>query len=407
MTALKLATAGESHGFSLLAVLEGIPSGLAVDPESINSQLARLHSTYNLSDDSYIHSEEDEVVILSGVRSGETLGIPIALQIENRHAGLAQTVLIHSLEKRIMGTWSTPRPGYADLAGAIKYGYRDLRYVDERANPRETVIRVAAGTIARRLLLHFGMEIFSHIVAIGKEKVRSVSQDLDEVRSLAEVSSIQCADPEAANRMILALEEARRHGETLGGVFEVICKGVPIGLGSYSQWDERIDSKIAEAVMSIPGIRGFEIGDGFQSSEKSAYTAHDPLYIKKSRKKLEPDIVYRCSNHAGGIEGGVTNGSPVIIRCGLAPFPSPMKPMPSVNLQTLRPDQPPKTFGEICTIWPMSVVAESMVAYVIADCFLKKFGGDSLDEIKENFDAFQERLPFIVKSEPPIEEDEF
>ena len=265
MATLKLITAGESHGFSLLALLDGIPAGLAVDPETINEQLARLHSTYILGDENPILTEEDEVAILSGVRSGETLGIPIALQIENRHAGLTQTVLLHTLEKRVMGAWSTPRPGYADLAGAIKYGYRDLRYVDERASARETAIRVAAGAIARRLLFHFGIDLFSHVLAIGKEEVHALPADIEEIRNLAEVSSIHCADPEAANRIILALEAARREGETLGGQFEVICTGLPVGLGSYSQWDKRMDSRIGQALMSIPGIRGVELGDGFKS----------------------------------------------------------------------------------------------------------------------------------------------
>ncbi|MBN1552468.1 chorismate synthase [bacterium] len=401
MTAVRLVTAGESHGFSLLAILEGIPSGLAVEPETINVQLARLHSAYNLSDESFVYSEEDEVSILSGIRSGETLGIPIVLQIENRHAGLAQTVLLHSIEKRVMGAWSTPRPGYADLAGAIKYGYRDLRYVEERAGARETVIRVAAGTIARRLLLHFGIDVFSHVIRIGKEEVGIIIKDMDELRSLAEVSSVKCVDPEAANRMILALEAARRTGDTLGGIFEIICTGSPIGLGSYSQWDKRIDARIAHAMMSIPGVRGVEFGDGFKSVSKSSYGAHDPLYIKKTKKRDQPNIVYRCTNHAGGIEGGITNGSPITLRCAMAPVPSPMKPMPSVNLQTMRPDQPPQTFGEICAVGPMSVVAESMLSIILADCIVEKFGGDSLDEMLENFEAYKERLPFSVLSETP------
>ncbi len=403
MSAVRLVTAGESHGFSLLAFLEGIPSGLAIDPETINTQLARLHTSYNLGDESYIRSEEDEVAILSGVRSGETLGIPITLQIENRHAGLAQTVLLHSYQKRVMGTWSTPRPGYADLAAAIKFGYRDLRYVDERAGARETAIRVAAGTIAQRFLMHFGIQIFSHVISIGKETVQTVPDDLDELRSLAEISSIHCADPDAANQMILTLEAARRDGDTLGGVFEVIAENVPIGLGSYSQWDKRIDAAISCAMMSIPGVRGVEFGNGFKSAAQSAFSAHDALYVKKSRDRNKPHVIYRSTNNAGGIENGVTNGSPIIIRCALAPAPSPMKPMPSVNLQTLHPDQPPQTFGEICTVGPMSVVSESMLALVLTDFLLEKFGGDSLDEVKENFEAFKERLPFLIQPFPPDE----
>ncbi len=401
MDRLRFRTAGESHGFSLLAFIEGIPSGLALDPETINEQLSRLHSTYNFADDVSIHSEEDEASILSGVRSGETLGIPIVLQIENRHAGLTQTVLLHTFEKRVMGAWSTPRPGYADLAGGIKYGYRDLRYVDERAGARETVIRVAAGAIAKRLLLHFNVQIFSHIIAIGREEAENIPRDIEEIRNLAEVSSIRCADPDAANRMILALESARRDGETLGGVFELICTGVPVGIGSYSQWDDRINAKFAYALMSIPGVRGVEFGDGFKSAGVSSYAAHDPIYIQKRKNKLERDIVYRCTNHAGGIEDGVTNGSPIRIRCALAPVPCPMKPMPSVNLQTMRPDQPPQTFGEICNVGAMSVVGESMLALMLADVLLLKFGGDALDEVKENFEAYLERLPFYVRPEPP------
>ncbi len=403
MAGVTLKTAGESHGFSLLAFLEGIPSGLLVDPETINGQLLRLLSTYSLADNTSGANIEDEVTILSGVRSGETLGVPIVLQIENRHAGLAQTVLLHSMEKRVVGAWSTPRPGHADLAGAIKFGYRDLRYVDERAGARETTVRVAAGTIARRLLLHFGIEIFSHIVAIGREEIGVQPGDMDELRNRAEISSINCADPEAANRMILALEAARREGETLGGIFETIATGIPIGLGSYAQWDARVDSQIARSMMSIPGVRGVEIGDGFRSAPMHSLDAHDPLYVKRYRSTRQPDVVYRCSNHAGGMEEGVTNGSPVVVRCGLAPVPSPMKPMPSVNLQTMYPDQPPQTFGEICSVGPMSVVGESMLAIVLANNFMNKFGGDSLDELRENFDAYKERLPFIVSPDPPAD----
>ncbi len=401
MGGLRLVSAGESHGFSLISVIDGIPAGLAVDPETINEQLSRLHSSYNLADETSIHLEDDEVAILSGVRSGETLGIPITLQIENRHAGLAQTVLLHTYEKRVMGAWSTPRPGHADLAGAIKFGYRDLRYVDERAGARETAIRVAAGAIARRLLLHFNIRIFSHVITIGRESVTNLPNDYEEIRQFAEVSSIRCADSEAANRMILALEAARREGETLGGVFEVIAVGIPIGLGGYGQWDERLESLIAAALMSFPGIRGVEIGDGFRSVNQSSYDAHDPLYVKRSKDKKQPDIIYRSTNHAGGIENGISNGSPISIRCAIPPVPSPMKPLPSVNLQTLRPDQPPQTFGEICTVLQLGVVAEAMLAIVIADQFLRKFGGDSLDEVKDNYSSHLERMPFQILPHPP------
>jgi chorismate synthase len=401
MGVMRLQTAGESHGFSLLAILEGIPSGLMVDPETINIQLARLHSRYNLADEQVILSQEDEVSILSGVRSGETMGVPITLQIENRYTGLAQTMMLHSMDKRVMGAWSTPRPGFADLAGAIKYGYRDLRYVDERAGARETAIRVAAGTIAQRFLFHFGIDIFSHIIAIGPAEIGHIPSDLDELRRRVEISTVRCADPEAANTMNLALEGARRDGETLGGIFEVIVTGVPVGLGSYNQWDERIDARLSMALMSLPGARGVEIGSGFRAASQSSGNAHDALYVKRTRGKKNRDIVYRISNNSGGIEGGVTNGSPIIMRVCLAPNPSPMKPMPSVNLQTMYPDHPPQTFGEVCAVGPMSVVGEAMTALIVADTMLMKFGGDSIDEVKENFEAYQERLPFIVSPDPP------
>ena len=309
--------------------------------------------------------------------------------------------MLHSMDKRVMGAWSTPRPGYADLAGAIKYGYRDLRYVDERAGARETAIRVAAGTITRRLLLHFGIDIFSHILAIGSAEIGHIPSDLEEVKRRAEISAVRCADPEAANNMNLILEGARRDGETLGGIFEVVVTGVPIGLGSYNQWFTRIDAQLSMALMSLPGSRGVEIGSGFRSASQVSNSAHDPLFVHKTRSRSERDIVYRNSNNSGGIEGGVTNGSAIIMRVVIAPNPSPMKPMPSVNLQTMHPDQPPQTFGEICTVGPMSVVGESMVALVLADNLMAKFGGDSIDEVKENFAAYQERLPFIVAGDPP------
>lgn len=406
MNIIRLRTAGESHGFSMLAILEGIPSGLLVDPETINLQMARLHSKFNLSNEQAILSEDDEVSILSGIRSGETLGVPITLQIENRQAGLVRTVMLHSMDKRVMGAWSTPRPGFADLAGAIKYGYRDIRYVDERASARETAIRVAAGTIARRFLLHFGIDVFSHIIAIGPAEIGNIPADLEELKRRAEISVVRCADPEAASNMNLALEGARRDGDTLGGIFELVVTGVPVGLGSYNQWFTRIDAQLCMALMSVPGARGVEIGSGFRAASQISSDAHDALFIQKTRSKSERDIVYRKSNHSGGVEGGVTNGSPIILRVGIAPNPTPMKPMPSVNLQTMYPDHPPQTFGEICTVGPMSVVAEAMVALILADNMLMKFGGDSIDEVKENFAAYQERLPFIVASEPPLKESE-
>jgi len=401
MSMIRLRTAGESHGFSLIALLEGIPAGLSINPETINAQLAKLHSTYNLSDEQSILNQDDEIAILSGIRSGESLGVPITLQLENRQTGIAQTVMLYSMNKRVMGAWSTPRPGFADLAGAIKYGYRDLRYVEERAGVRETAIRVAAGTIARRLLRHFDVDIFSHIIAIGREEVGHVPSDLDELRRQADISSVRCADPEAANNMILALEGAKRDGETLGGIFEVIVTGLPVGLGSYNQWDKRIDAQLSMALMSIPGARGVEVGNGLRSASQASRNAHDSLYIKKNRDKSERDIVYRSTNNSGGVEGGITNGSPIVMRCGIAPDPSPMKPLPSVNLQTLHPDHPPQTFGDVCTVGPMSIVAEAMMALVLADNLVTKFGGDSIDEIKENYESYKERLPFVVAAEPP------
>ncbi len=404
MSGIRLSTSGESHGYSLLAFLEGIPAGLLISPEIINTQLRRLHTPYSLSDDSRIINEDDEVSILSGVRSGETIGLPITLQVENRHAGLAQTVLLNSLEKRIIGAWNTPRPGYPDLAGAIKYGYRDLRIVEECTGARETVIRVAAGTIARRFLQCFGIHIFSHITAIGPEKAMNIPADADELQKLTEISSIRCSDPDAANRMILALESARKKGETLGGVFELIATGVPIGLGSYAQWTHRIDALIGQALLSIPGTRGIEFGDGFAAASQSAGDVYDPIYVKKFRFKKNRPTLYRRTNHSGGIEGGVTNGNPIVVRCALAPAPGPIKSLHSVNLQTLSPDRPPQIFGEVCMVLPMGVLGESILGLVIADAFLQKFSGDSMDEIKENVESYHERLPFLVTDRIPDDE---
>jgi len=344
---LRYLTAGESHGKALIAILEGMPAGLKVDIKMINQELRRRQSGFGRGKRMQI--EKDKIQIPSGLKKGITLGSPIGLLIENKD---------FSIEKlpKVM----CPRPGHADLAGFLKYGFTDIREVLERASARETASRVGIGAICKILLEEFNIRISSKVLAIGGEsKVKA---------------------------MIKKINEAKTNKDTAGGIFEVKAKGVPCGLGSYVQPDKRLDGRLSQAIMSIPGIKAVEIGLGFGFADKFGSQVHDAIYYSKSKG------FYRKTNNAGGIEGGVSNGQDIIIRACMKPISTLLEPLDSVNIITKKPAKAIIERSDICVVEAAGVIAESAVAFVLSDAFLEKFGSDSLKDIKDNFHNYLKRI---------------
>ena len=384
MTELRLLTAGESHGQALIAVLEGIPAGLPLTEDYIAQDLRRRQGGYGRSRRQQL--EEDRAQILGGVRHGRTLGSPIAMLIENRvWADWSEVMQVGPFEgepKKV----TRLRPGHADLAGTMKYGFDDVRNVLERASARETAARVAAGAACRRFLEEFGVAVHSHTASIGDIFARAGGEpDWQAV----EGSPVRCADAEAGGRMVRAIDAAQEAGDTLGGTFEMWATGVPIGLGSHVQWDRKLDGQLAQAVMSIHAVKGVEIGGGFAVAAGPGSQAHD-IILPPEKWKGRP--WRRATNHAGGLEGGMTNGEPVIVRGALKPISTLSKPLPSVDLHTGDPIQAHYERSDVCTVPAAGVIGEAMVAMVLARAMLEKFGGDSLDETRRNFEAYQKTI---------------
>ncbi|MDQ7842746.1 MAG: chorismate synthase [Armatimonadota bacterium] len=370
--ALRFLTAGESHGRALTAILEGLPAGLVVSVEEINAQMSRRQVGYGRSP--RMKLEADRVEIVSGLMGGETIGAPVALRVENRDVRLDEPPL------------TRPRPGHADLAGAMKYGFRDLRRVLERASARETAARVAVGAVCRAFLGAFGISIFSHVVEIGSVAITQRPLRWEDIPGVAEGSDLRCADAAAEARMREAIEAARKAGDTLGGVFEVVALGVPPGLGSYVHWDRKLDGRLAQAVMSIPAVKGVEVGSGFEMARTPGSRAHDEI-------RYQPDRgFFRETNRAGGMEGGVTNGEPVVVRGAMKPLSTLMAPLLSVDLETKAPSRGAVVRSDVCAVPAAGVVAEAMVAFVLADAFLEKFGGDTMADIGATYRAYRSRL---------------
>lgn len=366
MTQLRFLTAGESHGPSLTGILDGVPAGLALDQEAIDRDLRRRQGGYGRGGRQRI--EHDVVHWLGGVEAGRTTGAPLALRIEN---------LDHAKQvRREQPVLTVPRPGHADLAGATKYRLDDFRTVLERASARETAMRVAVGAVAKCLLAEFGMTVSSQVLQIGE--VRAAGADLSdtEVREQIERSEVRVAEAEVERRMIARIDAARRERDTLGGIFEVVVHGVPVGLGSYAQWDRKLDGRLAQAVMSIQAIKGVEIGDGFENAATPGTRAHDAILPGDGRPA-------RSSNRAGGLEGGVTNGEPLVVRAAMKPISTTLTPMPSVDVRTGEATHAVYQRSDICAVPAAAVVGEAMVAYVVAGAFLEKVGGDSIAEIRE------------------------
>lgn len=392
---LRYLTAGESHGELLMGIIEGMPSGLLIRVTDIDRDLARRQTGYGRGGRMKI--EKDTVKIFTGVRWGRTLGSPIGLMVRNkdwenwRDKMSPDPMFLNSAEPV-----TRPRPGHADLPGILKYGMADIRNILERSSARETAMRVAVGAVAKRLLEEFGIDVISHVVSIGGvfSKVPQVSPE--EIRKRAEASELRCSDPEAEKRMMRKIDEMKTAGDSLGGVFELIITGVPIGLGSHAHWDRKLDSRLASVIMSIQAIKGVEIGAGFGVANRPGSLVHDEILW--SRKAG----FYRKTNMAGGIEGGMSNGENIVLRAAMKPIPTLMKPLRSVDVLSKKPFKASVERSDVCAVPAAGVVAEAVAAFEIASAMIEKFGGDSIDEMKRNYDGYLKHLRFRtgVEEEP-------
>lgn len=382
----KFTTAGESHGRALVAIIEGLPAGLEIDLEKINFELWRRQQGYGRGGRQKI--EKDEIKILSGVRHGKTLGSPIAIIIENRDFVHWEEIM--SSEKletqpknpRIV---SRPRPGHADLAGGQKFQVRDLRDILERASARETAARVACGAFAKQLLENFGVEIRSHVIKLGSAPEGPLEKTFEEISAIPETSPLNCADPEAERQMIELIDKAKADGDTLGGIFEVVAKTVVAGLGSHTSWSEKLDGRIAQAFMSIQAVKAVEIGNGVENAARFGSAVHDEIYYEENDFK-------RRTNRAGGLEGGITNSEELRVRGYLKPISTLKKALHSVNIETKKEDLAAFERSDVTAVPAAGIIGEAMLAIVLANAMREKFGGDSLNEMKSNFDNYKNNL---------------
>ncbi len=378
-------TAGESHGPCLTTIVEGLPAGLPVDKTIIDADLRRRQGGYGRGGRMKI--EKDSIRFLSGVRHGQTLGSPITMQIENLDwVNWQEQMSTEPVEVPIEPV-TRIRPGHADFTGAMKYGHSDIRNVIERSSSRETAARVAVGGLCRQLLAHFGIAIHSHVLSIadvGYDLPSPLTREAypDQMWKVVEASPMRCADAALAEKMIERILEAKRNGDTCGGVFEVVALGVPIGLGSFSQWDRRLSARLGLAMMSIPSAKAIEIGAGFGASRTPGSQVHDIL-------RHDADGSWsHLTNNAGGIEGGITNGEPVVVRVGVKPIPTLAHPLPSVDLATGENiEQTRYERSDVCVVPAAGVVGEAMMAIVLTEAVIEKFGGDSLEEMQRNYQA--------------------
>ena len=393
MGRFRFATAGESHGPALIALIEGVPAGLPLRADDIDGDLQRRQGGYGRG--GRMRIESDRAEILSGVRHGEALGSPIALQVRNRdwenwREIMSTEPVPEESDPDAFRRVHLPRPGHADLVGVLKYGRTDARDILERASARETTVRVAAGAVAKRLLAELGVRIGSHVVALGGI-VAQVPEELPEsLNEASDPSPVRCLDPEAEGRMIDAIDAAKRNGDTLGGVFEVVARGVPIGLGSHVSWDRKLDGRLAQAVMSIQAIKGVEIGLGLEAAHRPGSQVHDPI-IREAGAARGGGYA-RATNRAGGLEGGITTGAPLVVRGAMKPISTLMRPLATVDLRTGERGEAVRERSDVCAVPAAAVVGEAMVALVLADAMLEKFGGDSLGETSRNLAGYLEQI---------------
>ena len=375
----RFTTAGESHGRGLVAILEGIPAGLPVSAEPVDAELKRRQGGYGRG--ARMKIESDRIEWLAGVRAGETLGSPIALLIWNRDWEHWQDVMAPEAdsagsERRRQVT--RPRPGHADLAGSLKYDRSDARDILERASARETAARVACGAICKILLEQFGVEIGSHVVELGGVTAKPISLLPSPLNEAADASPLRCLDKEAEAEMIRRIDAAKAAGDTLGGIVEVVGLGIPVGLGSHVSWDTKLDGRLAQALMSIPAVKGVEVGLGFEAARRKGSEVHDEIL---------PGFT-RATNRAGGTEGGMTTGEPLALRVAMKPISTLMSPLKTVDLKTGGPAQAQSERSDVTAVPAMGVIAEAMMALVLTQALLEKFGGDALSELKRNVEGY-------------------
>ena len=380
---LRFLTAGESHGPALVAILEGLPAGLELSAEDIDLQLQRRQKGYGRGGRMQI--ENDRVRILSGARFGRTLGSPLALVIENRDWENWQERMSQEPSQEAAEKVTRPRPGHADLAGCLKYGCDDVRNVLERASARETAARTAVGAVARRLLEEFDISVGSLVIRIGSVTADLSGMDWPAAQEKAEESPVRCADPRAGKAMMAEIDRARADGDTLGGVCEIRIIGCPPGLGSHVHWDRRLDTRLAGAVMSIPAVKGVEIGLGFEAAGQPGSAVQDEISHDGRR-------FTRRTNRAGGIEGGISNGQEIILRAAMKPLPTLGQPLGTVNLNTKEPSQAVRERADVCAVPAMGVIAEAVAAFEIARALCEKLGGDSLSEMKRNLKGYLKQI---------------
>jgi chorismate synthase len=405
---LRFFTAGESHGKALVTIVEGLPAGLPVSAEWVNHELYRRMQGYGRG--ARMKIERDQVEWISGIRAGETLGSPVAMLIPNRDWANWEDVMAHEaagtvgeLRRRRV---TRPRPGHADLAGVLKYDRLDGRDILERASARETTARVAAGALAKRLLDEFGVEIGSHVTSIGGVRVPAMELPVP-LNQASDRSEVRVLDPAAEAEMVRRIDAAKQAGDTLGGEVEVIARGICVGLGSHVSWDRKLDGRLAGMLMSIPAVKGVEIGMGFEAARRPGSQVHDPIEAGphgpargeagkrgSGEGKGRPSFAdprggfRRPTNNAGGLEGGITTGEPVVVKVAMKPISTLMSPLPTIDLQSGQPAKAVSERSDITAVPAMGVIAEALLALVLADAMLEKFGGDSLGEMRRNYDGY-------------------
>ncbi len=387
---LRYLTAGKSHGPALTAILEGMPSQVPVRAEDVNADLARRMLGYGRGGRMKI--EKDEVAILGGLRHGKTLGSPISLLIHNRDWTNWQNTMSpgpvppgDSIER---GALTRPRPGHADLAGGIKYGHQDLRNVLERASARETAARVAVGAICKCLLREFQIRVIGHVVQMGGVSASTVGMSVDEIAEAAELSPVRCADAHATRLIMAKIDEAQARGTSLGGVFEIQVLNVPVGLGTHVHWDRRLDARLAQALVSIQAIKGVEIGPAFEIAGRLGSEVQDEIFYEKSSDRDRSGGFYRKTNFAGGLEGGITTGQPLVLRAAMKPISTQYQPLTSVDILTKQENRAGIERSDITAVPAATVVGEAVVAFEIARVMREKFSGDSLIEMRQNFHEY-------------------
>ena len=402
---LRYLTAGESHGKCLTSIIEGLPANLNLSEKDINRELSRRQIGYGRGGRMAI--EKDEVEITAGIRFGKTIGSPLAMIVRNRDWENWKEVMsselgVGSSELKIV---TRPRPGHADLAGVLKYASQDIRNILERSSARETAARVAVGAICKRFLDEFGIKVMSWVKEIGGVKGQGSrvknEKDIETFFEMAESSDVRCPDKKISEEMRKTIDRARKNGDSLGGIFEVVVTGIPPGLGSHVQWDRKLDGNLARALMSIQAIKGVEVGTGFKAAERFGSEVHDEIFYRSQKsearsqkEKFWPIIprFYRKTNNAGGIEGGMSNGEPIVVLAAMKPIPTLYKPLKSVDIKTKKPFKASVERSDICAVPAASVIGEAVVAFEIANAFVDKFSGDSLGEIKRNYKGYLEYL---------------